>query len=41
MPQSPALGRALEQTLARKLDGEVDGRGDELRVALEIARAES
>lgn len=35
---SPALGRALEETLARKLDGEVDGRDDELRVALEIAR---
>jgi tRNA nucleotidyltransferase (CCA-adding enzyme) len=38
LSESPALGRALEQTLARKLDGEVDGREDELRVALEIAR---
>jgi tRNA nucleotidyltransferase (CCA-adding enzyme) len=36
--ESPALGRALEETLARKLDGEVDGREDELRVALEIAQ---
>ena len=25
LPESPALGRALEATLARKLDGEVDG----------------
>jgi tRNA nucleotidyltransferase (CCA-adding enzyme) len=38
LPESPALGRALKQTLARKLDGEVGGRDDELRVALEIAR---
>jgi tRNA nucleotidyltransferase/poly(A) polymerase len=38
LPESPILGRALEATLARKLDGEVDGRDDELRVALEIAR---
>ena len=37
LPESPALGQALEQTLARKLDGEVDGREDELRLALEIA----
>jgi tRNA nucleotidyltransferase (CCA-adding enzyme) len=38
LPESPALGRALAETLARKLDGEVDGRDEELRVALEIAR---
>jgi tRNA nucleotidyltransferase (CCA-adding enzyme) len=38
LPESPALGRALDATLARKLDGEVDGRDDELRVALSIAR---
>lgn len=38
LPESPALGRALETTLARKLDGEVEGRDDELRVALSIAR---
>ena len=38
LPESPVLGQALAATLARKLDGEVDGRDDELRVALEIAR---
>jgi tRNA nucleotidyltransferase (CCA-adding enzyme) len=37
LPESPAIGRALEQTLARKLDGDVHGREEELRVALEIA----
>lgn len=35
---SPAVGRALEETLRRKLDGEVAGCEEELRVALEIAR---
>jgi len=39
--ESPALGRALEETLARKLDGEVNGRDDELRAALSIARESS
>ena len=34
---SPAVGRALEETLRRKLDGEVAGREEELRVALELA----
>ena len=29
VPESPALGRALEETLRRKLDGEVSGREDE------------
>jgi tRNA nucleotidyltransferase (CCA-adding enzyme) len=38
VPQSPALGHALEETLRRKLDGEVSGRDDELRMALELAR---
>lgn len=38
LPESPVLGRALEETLVRKLDGEVAGRDDELRVALSIAR---
>lgn len=33
---SPALGHALEETLRRKLDGEVVGREEELRVALEL-----
>lgn len=37
LPESPALGRALDETLARKLDGEVRGRDDELRVALGFA----
>jgi tRNA nucleotidyltransferase (CCA-adding enzyme) len=41
LPESPALGRALEETLARKLDGEVAGREDELRTALAIARGEA
>jgi tRNA nucleotidyltransferase (CCA-adding enzyme) len=38
VPQGPALGRALDETLRRKLDGLVDGREDELRTALELAR---
>jgi hypothetical protein len=38
VPQSPALGRALAETLRRKLDGEVSGRTDELALALELAR---
>jgi tRNA nucleotidyltransferase (CCA-adding enzyme) len=37
VPQGPAVGRALAETLRRKLDGLVDGRDDELRTALEIA----
>ena len=41
VPESPALGSALELTLARKLDGELRGREEELRSALEIARAEA
>jgi tRNA nucleotidyltransferase (CCA-adding enzyme) len=38
VPESPALGRALEETLRRKLDGEVSGREAELALALELAR---
>jgi tRNA nucleotidyltransferase (CCA-adding enzyme) len=38
IPESPELGRALEETLRRKLDGEVSGREDELRLALALAR---
>ncbi len=38
VPASPAIGRALEETLRRKLDGEVSGRDEELRTALELAR---
>jgi tRNA nucleotidyltransferase (CCA-adding enzyme) len=36
--ESPAVGEALEETLRRKLDGEVHGRDEELRVALAVAR---
>jgi tRNA nucleotidyltransferase (CCA-adding enzyme) len=39
VPPSPALGRALEAALAQKLDGEVAGREEELRAALEAAGA--
>lgn len=38
LPESPAVGRALAETLRRKLDGEVSGREQELRAALELAR---
>ena len=38
MPEGPAIGRALEGTLDRKLDGLVSGREDELRTALALAR---
>ena len=41
IPESPALGRALEETLRKKLDGELDGRDEELRFALEVARSTS
>jgi tRNA nucleotidyltransferase (CCA-adding enzyme) len=34
----PALGRALAETLRAKLDGEVEGRDDELQYALRVAR---
>jgi tRNA nucleotidyltransferase (CCA-adding enzyme) len=39
--QSPAFGAALATTLARKLDGELSGRDEELAAALEIARGEA
>jgi tRNA nucleotidyltransferase (CCA-adding enzyme) len=38
VPEGPAVGRALDETLRRKLDGLVQGRDDELRTALELAR---
>lgn len=41
VPQSPAVGRALEETLRRKLDGDLNGRDEELRFALEVARSTS
>jgi tRNA nucleotidyltransferase (CCA-adding enzyme) len=39
VPSGPAVGRALDEVLRRKLDGEVSGRDDELRLALEVARS--
>ena len=38
VPEGPALGRALETVLRRKLDGEVAGRDAELAAALAAAR---
>ncbi len=38
VPQSPAVGAALKETLRRKLDGTVSGRDEELRTAVELAR---
>jgi tRNA nucleotidyltransferase (CCA-adding enzyme) len=38
VPAGPAVGRALEETLRRKLDGLVAGRDDELETALQLAR---
>jgi tRNA nucleotidyltransferase (CCA-adding enzyme) len=38
IPEGPSVGRALDETLRRKLDGLVQGRDDELRTALELAR---
>jgi tRNA nucleotidyltransferase (CCA-adding enzyme) len=40
VPEGPALGRALDATLDRKLDGLVSGREDELSTALELAGGE-
>jgi tRNA nucleotidyltransferase (CCA-adding enzyme) len=37
VPEGPSVGRALNAALAAKLDGEVSGRDDELRVALDAA----
>ncbi len=39
VPEGPAVGRGLAAALAAKLDGEISGREDELRVALATARA--
>jgi len=41
IPQGPAIGRGLAAALRAKLDGEVEDRDGELRVALEAARAPS
>jgi tRNA nucleotidyltransferase (CCA-adding enzyme) len=40
VPRGPAVGRALDEVLRRKLDGELSGRDEELAAALEIAREE-
>ena len=40
VPEGPAIGRALEETLRRKLDGLVDGRDEELETALALARSD-
>jgi tRNA nucleotidyltransferase (CCA-adding enzyme) len=40
IPQGPAVGEGLSAALAAKLDGEVDGRDQELRTALRAARGE-
>lgn len=40
VPEGPALGRALAETLRRKLDGELRGRDEELAAALAAARDE-
>ena len=39
MPESPAIGRALKETLALKLDGFVEGRDEELDTALRLVAA--
>jgi hypothetical protein len=41
VPQSPAIGDALAETLRRKLDGQVTGRDDQLALALALARGEA
>jgi tRNA nucleotidyltransferase (CCA-adding enzyme) len=38
IPQGPTLGRGLREALRRKLDGEIAGHEQELKVALEAAR---
>ena len=38
--EGPAVGRGLEAALSAKLDGEISGRDQELRIALAAARGE-
>lgn len=38
--EGPAIGRGLEAALSGKLDGEISGREDELRIALAASRGE-
>jgi len=40
VPQGPELGRGLDAALSGKLDGEISGREEELRIALAAARGE-
>jgi tRNA nucleotidyltransferase (CCA-adding enzyme) len=40
IPEGPAVGRGLEAALSAKLDGEIDGREQEFRIALAAARGE-
>jgi tRNA nucleotidyltransferase (CCA-adding enzyme) len=40
IPEGPAIGRGLDAALSGKLDGEISGRQEELRVALAAARGE-
>jgi tRNA nucleotidyltransferase (CCA-adding enzyme) len=40
IPESPAIGRALRETLKRKLDGQVAGFDAELAEAVDVAREE-
>ena len=39
-PRAPALGQGLEAALSGKLDGEISGRDEELRIALAAAGGE-
>jgi tRNA nucleotidyltransferase (CCA-adding enzyme) len=41
IPEGPAIGRGLAAALAAKLDGQVEGREQELAKALEAARAQT
>ena len=40
IPEGPAVGRGLDAALRKRLEGEIEGREQELAVALEAARAE-
>jgi tRNA nucleotidyltransferase (CCA-adding enzyme) len=40
IPEGPAIGRGLDAALSGKLDGEISGREEELRIALAAARGE-
>jgi tRNA nucleotidyltransferase (CCA-adding enzyme) len=40
LPEGPAIGRGLEAARSGKLDGELSGRDEELRIALAVARGE-